>query len=287
MKKCFALLICCCMLFSSASAADNIAYESESANARLCNEKIDAVETAVNALDLTATAENKSSSEVQNELHEILAQNGFVELDADSEGEPAPFSDSNAVKFQNEGLYYDSSTGLYRYTCEVKWQGVWDSLSGLEDFAAVRMTRPENYYIYSSFAATWDNRGNQTGYVAADGNHTPSSSYVTKRFEDTIGVCFNVIDDYLYDSPSFTTTYYTDKVRLTVYIKLRPGASADSANKLFMDYHHNYKKLVTSFAGKLSSVGFTGISNELSVTYTTAPANWQRTSGGKTLSNAS
>jgi len=42
------------------------------------------------------------------------------------------------------------------------------------------MTNTPGYGVYSSYAKTWNELGNQTGYVDNYGNHTPQNSNVTK-----------------------------------------------------------------------------------------------------------
>ena len=133
--------------------------------------------------------------------------------------------------------------------------------------------------IYSSFGKTWDNLENETGYVDNSGNHTPSNSYITKRFEDNNGVCFNVNDTPWVNGQVGITRYHTHKGRVTVYLK----KLGSSSTKVIMSYNHNYKNYTFSAAAKISNVGFTSLSGVLSVTYQTVNKEWQRSAGGKII----
>ena len=95
----------------------------------------------------------------------------------------------------SETLYFNSSASSYIYTVDWEWEfGAWDDMYDIDDIAGAAITNSDDYYINRSFAKTWDNGGNLTGYVDDTGNHTPSNSKITKRFEDAQGVAFNVTD---------------------------------------------------------------------------------------------
>lgn len=175
--------------------------------------------------------------------------------------------------------YIDPSTGLFRFQGVWNWtDGKWDALYDIEDYAAVRMTNTTGYQIYSSFAKTFDEAGNQTGYVNNYGNHSPSNSKVTKRFEDLSGVVYNLIDINYYVGTG-PYLYQTDSGIITQYIKKTTGGY----NKIFLDFHHNYKKYSWNTTASVNNVGLNGAGYALTVSYSHSNHTWQRTSGGKTL----
>ncbi len=78
------------------------------------------------------------------------------------------------------------------YSCDWVFTAPYDKQCDINDIAATRITDSENYYINSSYAKTWTGGGTQTGYVDNTGNHDPTDSPVTKRYEDATGVMFNI-----------------------------------------------------------------------------------------------
>ncbi len=224
----------------------------------------------------------KHNKEASLNEREILLKYGFkpVSRNEDSENSINPSSVSADMTFSEEPIYYDSSAGLYRYTSDWLWREFsWDELADINDLVGVGITKPGDYLIYSSFAKTWDNLGNQTGYVDNSGNHTPSNSYITKRFEDNNGVCFNVNDTPSVNGQVGITRYHTHKGRVTVYLK----KLGSTTTKVIMSYNHNYKIGSLQPAAKISNVGFTSLSGLLSVTYQTVNKEWQRSAGGKII----
>lgn len=78
------------------------------------------------------------------------------------------------MTFSEQDIYFDASAGLYRYTSDWLWKEfAWDELADINDLVGVGITKPGDYLMYSSFGKTWDNLGNETGYVDNSGNHTP------------------------------------------------------------------------------------------------------------------
>lgn len=224
----------------------------------------------------------KYNNEANLKQREILLKYGFkpVENNEIRNNSIDPLSVSTDMTFSEQDIYFDASTGLYRYTSDWLWKEfAWDEQADINDLVGVGITKPGDYLIYSSFGKTWDNLGNETGYVDNSGNHTPSNSYITKRFEDNNGVCFNVNDTPSVNGQVGIIRYHTHKGRVTVYLK----KLGSSSTKVIMSYNHNYKKYAFSAAAKISNVGFTSLSGVLSVTYQTVNKEWQRSAGGKII----
>ncbi|MDQ6419633.1 hypothetical protein RB620_09335 [Paenibacillus sp. LHD-117] len=143
--------------------------------------------------------------------------------------------------------------------------------------AALRLSNASGWLITKSYAKTWDNYGVETGYVDEFGQHSPSDSLVTKRFEDAGGVVFNVIDSWY---AAHLPVYETYKGRCSMYFKKTSPTA--STTKAFLDFHHNWKTYVWNASAEFSNIGLTGVSYQLTVTYSAANKNFQRSSGGRT-----
>ena len=164
------------------------------------------------------------------------------------------------------------------YSCDWTFSPPYDSLCDINDIAAARITDSSNYYINSTFAKTWTGGGTQTGYVDDSGNHTPLNSPITKRYEDATGVLFNVDDTVVEVSTIFMPAA---KGRISMYIGKKSGVSGFPECKMLTDYHHNYKVYIWDVNATISNVGLTGVSGQLTVTYSSVNKYWQRSSGGK------
>jgi hypothetical protein len=217
---------------------------------------------------------NSHKKTITEKSNEILLDYGFKAVKQDRSSTVGILSTSSDINLTDE-FSYDASTGLYRFSGN--WNFVdykWDDWMDLEDLAAARMTNPTGYQVYSSFARSWDNFGLETGYVDNTGQQTPQNSYVTKRFEDSAGVIFNVRD---YVTVAHIYNAYADSGRVTMYFSKTTGGS----NKVFLDYHHNYKSYSTTVAASFNNIGLSGAGYSLNVSYTKANQNWQRSSGGR------
>lgn len=215
---------------------------------------------------------------IKQETAKILESYGFKLADPKDGLTTETRSMSNNVQIYTPSLYYDSSSGLYRFSCDWNVEdgtnNGWDMFCDAEDFAGVRLTNYVNYDIYSSFCKTWNNFGYQTGYVDQYGQHSPTNSNCTKRTETAAGVAYNIIDEYL--ESGGLITYKTDSGRITQYVRKNPGASS---SKLILDFHHNFKQYSWQLGAQISTVNFSGGQNALSVSYTHENGSWQRASG--------
>jgi hypothetical protein len=216
---------------------------------------------------------------IREETKKLLLKYGFEPVSSVySISEITPYSYSSDIVL-TDNLYYDKNSGLYRFQGEWNWvDGKWDLLMDIEDLAVVRFTNPDEYIVYSCYAKTWDELGNQTGYVDNKGIHYPQNSKITKRFEDLAGVVYNLIDDNYYVGTG-PVCYSTDSGRITLYLKKTKGG----CNKIFLDFHHNWKTIMLSPSASISNVGLDGPGYSLNVTYSSVNKYWQRCSGGQTI----
>ncbi len=219
--------------------------------------------------------ESKYNKIIKSETDKILKKNGFDKVSADEDISSNQYTSSNDITL-TDSLYYDSVNNLYRFTGDWCFSS-YDSMMDIEDFAGVRMTNSTGYYIYSSYAKTFNQFGTETGYVDNQGIHSPSNSYITKRFQDSVGTCYNVIDADIDAGDMHIWQAYSG--RITQYIKKTTGG----INQIFLDYAHNYKSWILAGGAQISNVGFTGVNCQLVVTYNAVSGNWQRCSGGETI----
>ena len=286
--SCFLLVSLVTCIFSSNAFATYVPSDEE---------RYSSIEAAVSA------AENKVFSLYQNDLQDAL-KNGTMDeyysllATADIErhqavdqvyssfgfekiyeaSPPDTKSTSSVLSWTSETCYYDSTYQEYVYSVDWEWEyGQWDDLSDIEDIAGVYMTNSNDYYIAASFAKTWGNGNNQTGYVDNTGNHTPSNSYITKRAETADGVLFNVNDYVLLEGVPVAPTH---KGRMTIMVKLKSGVSGTPQNKIISSYEHNYKYAAINLGATISSVGFNSITGNVSVSYNRVNGRWLRASGG-------
>lgn len=166
----------------------------------------------------------------------------------------------------------------------------WDYLGDTYDITTTRSLNPIN--VISSYARTYKvvgtyNGTTQTGYSETesgyDSNGVPTSgSKVSKRFENTNGVTWNLQDSGLHNNPYGTSyhsySYDTDNGRTTTYFTKQAGSTG---NKIFIDFEHNYKTYSWSGSATLSGVYLSGSS--LTVNYSSVNSAYQRTSTGKTF----
>lgn len=203
------------------------------------------------------------------EIDEVMKQFGFEKIESEDD-KITILRDNSADLVITDVLYYNSDTQFYNFRGNWDFKD-WDIYTDIADIAAFRMNN-SSYPIYNSYAYTYDQAGNQTGYVA-NGSHSSGSS-VTKRFENSNGVVFNVTDKWI-THPSHAV-YTTDNGSVSVYFKKGSGN-----NKAFLDFEHNYKVNVLSGSASFSGVSLDSIS--LRVTYSKVNKNYQRTSGGRTI----
>ena len=221
---------------------------------------------------------NQMRSERQAAVLEVYSNYGFVEIPNNSDG-VAPLSASSDLTF-SETLYFNSSASSYIYTVDWEWEfGAWDDMYDIDDIAGVAITNSDDYYINKSFAKTWNNGGGLTGYVDDTGNHTPSDSKITKRFEDAQGVAFNVTDTTNFNSAPKAAAH---EGRITIHVKKKSGVSGTPECKIIGSYEHNYKTFALYVTAEVESVGF-DLSGKLSVSYATVNKRWLRASGGKVI----
>lgn len=227
---------------------------------------------------LYARLYNQMYNERQAAVLEVYSGYGFVAI-SDNPDVVAPLSSSSDLTF-SETLYLSSTGSTYIYTVDWAWAyASWDELYDIDDIAGVSITNSDDYYINKSFAKTWNNVGQQTGYVDDTGNHTPTDSKITKRFEDATGVAYNVTDMANYLGAPKATAH---EGRITMHIKKKSGVTGTPECKIIASYEHNYKTVAIEANAKVENVGFS-ISGALSVTYVRLNKNWLRASGGKII----
>ncbi|AKG35662.1 hypothetical protein [Paenibacillus durus] len=257
------------------------------------NEKINKLDAEINALEqkemekARKETEGKSAEEIEQIINTFKAEieEKTIKIQSKYGFEPVPNSAPDFTPMVgsdnislSDGLTYDSSTGVYCFTGSWNWvDNQYDLTVDLEDLAAVRMTNPTGYLITKSYAKTFDQLGQQTGYVDYNGQQT-TDSRITKRFEDSAGVVFNVRDGYYVTQ---FPIYYTDNGKITMYFK--KSSSTAGSNKVLLDFHHNWKQYDWSASASFNNIGLTGAGYSLNVSYTKANYNWQRVSGGRVL----
>lgn len=222
---------------------------------------------------------NEAKMKIREETKKVLLKYGFEPVSSVySKNEITPYSYSSDIVL-TDNLYYDKQSGLYRFQGEWDWVDFhWDYIMDIEDLVAVRFTNPDGYTIYSCYAKTWNELGEQTGYVDNKGMHSPQNSKVTKRFEDLVGVVYNLIDDYT-NTGVGPVCYSTDSGRITLYLKKTKGGYS----KIFLDFHHNWRTISLAPSASISNVGLNGAGYSLNVSYSHVNKCWQRCSGGQTI----
>lgn len=197
-----------------------------------------------------------------------------------------PMSTSSQISLTDQ-LFYDSVSGTYLFYASFDFTNGsgWDSYKDIDDLMAVRMNNTTGYYIYATYANTYATKLKPSGKTetyktgdCANGSSDPSSR-INKRFEDAAGVCFNIRDDYYSNDLTLERTYYTDVGYVSHYIKKTSGG----INKIFLDYHHNFKTYSWNASAKISSAKLGSVSGILEVTYSISNVSWQRCSQGKII----
>lgn len=210
---------------------------------------------------------NKHLANAKRDIDKYMASIGFEKVS--NETDITIQSDPSDLAL-NDYLYHNSSTGEYNF--DGYWDfSTWDTLVDTIDVAAVRMNN-DSYPIIKSYAYSYDQAGNQTGY---DNNGSPSSgSRVTKKFENKSGVVYNVQDTI--QSTSGGPIYKTDHGRLSIFFKKGSGS-----NKIFLDFEHNFATYSWQATASISGVSLNGLG--LSVTYSKVNNRYNRTSAGETV----
>ncbi len=195
---------------------------------------------------------------------------------------PVPTPASSDLTFTAEDVYYSTADKMYIYTVDWSWEWAsWDEYWDIEDLAGVSMTNTNDYYILKSYAKTWHSNGEQSGYVDEFGNHDPSDSKITKRYEDASGVIYNVTDMAAYLSAPRATAH---QGRITIMVKQKASSSGTPVNKFIASYEHNFKEFKLSFDAKINSVGF-ALNGAISIGYEKINSRWLRASGGAIIGN--
>lgn len=229
----------------------------------------------VAARNLRATMRTERHEAVSN----VYAQYGFEKTDSGLSVSPMD-TEPTDVNF-NEDVYFNSPSSSYIYTCDWYWSGLRnDNEYDTYDIAGVGLDNSDDYYISRAFAKTWDNGGNQTGYVDDTGYSEPDS-YISKRSESANGIAFNVKDEVKAVS---TVLVFAFEGRMTIHVKKRSGVSGIPECKLIGSYEHNYKTSVFSFSAKIESVGFS-TTGSLSVSYSRVNKHWLTAGGGAIISS--
>lgn len=243
----------------------------------------------------------KKNKEISDKYYELsrkeildskLKDGWVVVSQPDSGSTVTPASTSDKLVLTDDELLYNSSTGLYQFSSNFNFVDLsgWDQLGDIEDIASVRANNPIS--IYSSYAKTYEVEGtygggyyNQVGYSETESGFDNNGSFssgsrVTKRFENSNGVVWNIRDEggdtWAPDKYYFSEWHYTDHGRATVYID---KAKSSATNKIFLDYEHNWKTYVVQFSAAFSTVTLTGPT--LNVSYSAVNSHYQRTSSGK------
>lgn len=228
----------------------------------------------ITARNLRVTMRN----ERQEAVLDIYSQYGFEKIDSGLSISPMA-TEPTDVNF-DEDVYFNSSSSSYIYTCDWYWSGLRnDNEYDTYDIAGVGIDNSSDYYISRAFAKTWDNGGNQTGYVD-DTGYSESNSYISKRSEDNNGIAFNVKDEVRAVS---AVIVYAFEGRMTIHIKKRSGVSGIPECKLIGSYEHNYKTSAWNSSAKIESVGFS-VTGALSVSYSKVNNRWQTAGGGVIIS---
>jgi hypothetical protein len=151
-------------------------------------------------LSSTAAIVNNSKENTESQILKIQSKYGFKPVNQDDSGFSTLSSSSDLTL--TDGLTYDASTKTYCFTGEWNFKdNIYDLDVDLNDLVAARMINTNGYIITKSYAKTFDNFGQQTGYVDNYGQHSPSDSRINKRFEDAPGVTFNVRDGWYRINP--------------------------------------------------------------------------------------
>lgn len=245
----------------------------------------------------------KTNSEVHRKnaldrIKEYKLKNGWVEVpqynqedNSKGKNDVSALSNSSQLSLSDE-LFFNASTNQYQFSGNFNWVDIagWDYLGDTYDITTTRSLNPIN--VISSYARTYKvvgtyNGTTQTGYSETesgyDSNGVPTSgSKVSKRFENTNGVTWNLQDSGLHNNPYGTSyhsySYDTDNGRTTTYFTKQAGSTD---NKIFIDFEHNYKTYSWSGSAMLSGVYLSGSS--LTVNYSSVNSAYQRTSTGKTF----
>lgn len=205
------------------------------------------------------------------EIDKRMKSLGFEEVLNESD-EIQTFKDNPSDLILTDKLYFNDSKKQYNFVGYWNFNS-WDALTSTLDIASVRMNN-SSYPIVSSYAYSYDQAGKSTG-TDSDGTQS-SGSYITKRFENKYGVAYNVKDTWV--SLASSGIYKTDSGRVSLWFKKGSGR-----NKVFFDFHHNYKTASVQLNATLSGVKLTDSS--LSVSYSRTSRNYQRTSTGKSISS--
>lgn len=286
MKKILSITLCLALILTSMTF--NVQAETNDNKVLLMEKELDKTENQINEKyknmlkNASDVEKHKLEQQKLNELEEskikILNSYGFKIVEQ-NEG-MSPMSLSSDIDWTSEALTYNTSTGIYRYQIDWTFNGG-DTYYDIEDVVGVGITNPDSYYIYSSFAKTWDIAGVQTGYVDEYGNDSREGSLlasrVTKRFEDKNGVAFNIYDVFEDDYSIFATA----KGRITIYIGKNNGVIGTPTNKIITTYNHNYKTLAINASAQISVAKFTEAT--LSISYSKVNKQWLTSSGGKII----
>jgi hypothetical protein len=301
MKKILSLLLAISMIISATLGVsaeefggpkkDSINYETEiniieQQNNKIMNQKLelykDEYDKELKKLnkskfeDLSKLQKEKVNSIKQkyvnqavDEIDKRMKLLGFEEVLNESD-EIQTLRDNPSDLILTDKLYFNSSKNQYNFVGYWNFNS-WDALTSTLDIASVRMNN-SSFPIVSSYAYSYDQAGKSTG-TDSNGSHS-TGSYVTKRFENKYGVAYNIKDTWV--NLSSSGVYKTDSGRVSLWFKKGSGR-----NKIFFDFHHNYKTASIQLNATLAGVKLSGSS--LNVSYSTSSKNYQRTSSGKSI----
>lgn len=175
-----------------------------------------------------------------------------------------------------DSIYYQSSTGWYRFTGNWDWTGTPDELADALDFFACRMVYDNStvdWTLVDDYAYCYDAQNDQTGYTHGS-SHT-SGSLVTRRTETAQSVVWNLED---LDDDIWTFYYQTDHGKGVIWLE---PPSPMTTQRFVFDFHHSYRTSEQTSESAVASVSLSGIGFSLSVTYSYVNYQWQRASGGR------
>jgi hypothetical protein len=203
----------------------------------------------------------------------LMIASGWEDVSAgeDTSSDTGIMSDPSSLTL-TDNLYYNSSTREYNFVGNWNFAGPWDTAVDTIDVAAARMTNSD-YQFNRSYAYSYDQAGNKTG-EDRDGTHI-SGSNVTKRYENSYGVVYNVQDQVIETS---LPQYLTDNGRISIYFTKPSGAGY---TKIFIDFEHNYE--IYSWTANASISGTSLSGSSFNVSYSGSNARYKRTSGGEQI----
>lgn len=204
--------------------------------------------------------EEKYMAKANKAIEKNMIKNGYVKVENPSEDNVVSIAATASNLTVTDNLYYDERYAIYTFIGSWNWtDGTWSQNEDTYDVAAIRsLYKPTA--ILSSTAYAFDSFGNNR------------SSYVSKKFENEIGVVYNVQDTY-FAPPSAPHTMHTDNGKISMDFR------SSGYNKFFLDYEHNYQTYSWNASATISGAWLS--ESALTVGYTKSNITWQRISGGR------